>query len=824
MSISSRLWVAFGLICYFLVSSVGWAQTAPPAPASSSPDAPTVLRHRPLLRGFGGLCDGGPIVCTRIDQIAFHAGADAIILPSTSLRDTGFFTSYGFSFGILERIEGGIFSSTAIWGQKNGDQTDTLWQQGPVRFSVKGLLWPWRKNPHQHFTVLMDFEYEARLPHFDGQNQLGLLTDLAALRAVGNLPLGLAEVGLSAGALFDGRAGYATPELGVRVGFHLPFLTDTKVFAEGLIRGIGAWVKTTDPIPGALIPAKPIVPSGALAFGLVTRPRRQVDFAMVAHVGFGDVAPFFFTVRGPLDFSLGEGYPYPQSLIVDILRETGEWIAEQRRKLSEPLQQTCMLYGRDGQPIAAMGHLSEDGEHCEFQGQHFRIGDTLYPDPARRQVCLEPEATHCVGTQLRTQGSQLDAEADDSPLASPGTSADPGPGSLPHASRLDPAVLQRLLAQGALGPIRGWLDDRCILNEGEHAVSPIGHLSSDGKYCVIDRDVNIIKNGKKLPAKVQQVPIPIGKPVYRDATTGRLCLSKNTKSNKDCLALLDVEHNHPLSSGTEAGYHGAIATTDWAQGKADWVKGTAHLLTNPAELTTAALKAQERAVQAGKKAVETLRDPDKAKQAARDAWNSTVEAARAKWEAANNWYNLPTQKKINSAVEGSVKGGLDLAATVAVGAVVPGGTGLTVAEEAVGKDAANGAAHLLEEASEVNKPALLPKNAPDMRGKAAPPTVDPRTGQPVGRFITDNKGNVLIEPAGGRTVAAGKGGVDTHTLYPNGSNYQRLNPKGHDNNPNPHGHGHQPGTGPGKNGQGPSLDPQGNVVPFNSKDAHWPIH
>ncbi len=145
-------------------------------------------------------------------------------------------------------------------------------------------------------------------------------------------------------------------------------------------------------------------------------------------------------------------------------------------------------------------------------------------------------------------------------------------------------------------------------------------------------------------------------------------------------------------------------------------------------------------------------------------------------------------------------------------------------EEAAGKDAANGAAHLLEEASEVNKPALLPKNAPDMRGKAAPPTVDPRTGQPVGRFITDNKGNVLIEPAGGRTVAAGKGGVDTHTLYPNGSNYQRLNPKGHDNNPNPHGHGHQPGTGPGKNGQGPSLDPQGNVVPFNSKDAHWPIH
>jgi hypothetical protein len=125
-------------------------------------DDPPLMRHRPLLRGFGGLCDGGPLPCTRIDQIAFHAGADAIILPSTSLRSTGVVTSYGFSVGILEHVEGGIFSNTAVWGQPSGSQTDTLWQQGPVRFSIKGLLWPWRKNPHQHFAVLLDFEYEAR--------------------------------------------------------------------------------------------------------------------------------------------------------------------------------------------------------------------------------------------------------------------------------------------------------------------------------------------------------------------------------------------------------------------------------------------------------------------------------------------------------------------------------------------------------------------------------------------------------------------------------------------------------------------------------------
>ncbi|MFL9984062.1 RHS repeat-associated core domain-containing protein [Paraburkholderia sediminicola] len=99
-----------------------------------------------------------------------------------------------------------------------------------------------------------------------------------------------------------------------------------------------------------------------------------------------------------------------------------------------------------------------------------------------------------------------------------------------------------------------------------------------------------------------------------------------------------------------------------------------------------------------------------------------------------------------------------------------------------------------------------------------------KAGTQVGRIIADSKGNAMIEPVGGSTVAAGKGGVDTHTLYPNGSNYQRLNPQGHANNPTPHGHGHAVGTGPGMKGQGPSLDVNGNVVPWNSPAAHWPIY
>jgi hypothetical protein len=117
-----------------------------------------------------------------------------------------------------------------------------------------------------------------------------------------------------------------------------------------------------------------------------------------------------------------------------------------------------------------------------------------------------------------------------------------------------------------------------------------------------------------------------------------------------------------------------------------------------------------------------------------------------------------------------------------------------------------------------------------LANKTAGPTTDPNTGSEVGRFVADDKGNVMIEPKGGSTVPAGKKtpgqpqGEDTHTLYPNGSNYQRLNPNGHTTNATPHGHGHQQGSGSNKRGQGASLSPDGRVVPAKSPDAHWPIH
>ena len=338
---------------------------------------PELLPQRPWVAGLGSLCDAGPLICNRIDELGFNARIDSILLTSTSQRGIGLVAPYGFSFGILEHLEGSIFTHSAVWGQPDGAETRTRFQQGPIRFALKGIPWPLRSNPHQHFSVLLDFEYEARLPHFDGQNQLGLLTDLGALRAVANLPLGGVELGLSAGALFDWRGRYATPELGARVGWHLPFIRDVKVFAEGAARGFLPGITTADPIAGALDPARPIVPSGVLGFGIASRQLRAVDFAMVVHVGFGDTAPFFLTLRFA-DVAWGRGYPRPQSLVVDATREFATWVQEQLASIDPMFNDYCDMIddppdkGGTGKSMNLLGHRTQDAEHCVWNGLWLR--------------------------------------------------------------------------------------------------------------------------------------------------------------------------------------------------------------------------------------------------------------------------------------------------------------------------------------------------------------------------------------------------------------------------------------------------------------------
>lgn len=118
---------------------------------------------------------------------------------------------------------------------------------------------------------------------------------------------------------------------------------------------------------------------------------------------------------------------------------------------------------------------------------------------------------------------------------------------------------------------------------------------------------------------------------------------------------------------------------------------------------------------------------------------------------------------------------------------------------------------------------IAPPQAVAPTGRQPGPTIDRATGREVGRIVGDSKGNNMIEPVGGTTVQGPKPS-ETHTTYPNGSNYQRLNPQGHKGIPTGHGHGHLEGTAPFTKGQGQSIDPLGNVVPRDSDAAHWSIY
>jgi RHS repeat-associated protein len=175
------------------------------------------------------------------------------------------------------------------------------------------------------------------------------------------------------------------------------------------------------------------------------------------------------------------------------------------------------------------------------------------------------------------------------------------------------------------------------------------------------------------------------------------------------------------------------------------------------------------------------------------------------------------------------KGDFFRTAGEAFGALGAFAVGLATGDPALKNAAIDGMRENVSSADGVNAAIMLAgstrSSSPAAKGvgKLLGPATD-KAGNEIGRIIVDSRGNAMIEPVGGRTVAAGRGSVDTHTLYPNGSNYQRLNPQGHANNATPHGHGHAPGTAPGMRGQGSSLDVNGNVVPWNSPAAHWPIN
>jgi hypothetical protein len=429
------------------------------------------LADAPLVPGFGGLCDGGPLPCTRIDEIALHARADIVVTPGTDLRPLAVVLPYGLSFAFKERFEAGLSTYTALWGEEG---RRLGWTQGPLRVDLKGLLWPFGKDPHRRLSLLAAFQYEAQLQGLPGQNQLGLMTDLGALRLVLNKPIGLAELGLVAGALWDWQGRYGTAELGGRVGLHLP-VADLKVFAEGLVRGVPALVRDGAELPGAQQGQAPIQPHGVLAFGLVSRSARAVDFSVVVQAGFGPVAPLSVMVR-LIDLNIGKGYPRPDGLLIEMGRELGAWMKARIQSIDPYLRRDCVLYDDDHRPMTRLGVLSQDGKRCAWGGRELPIGVHFWRDRRVTRVCYDRRLKDCFMERTSPQAPWV-------PLVQPVVRSD------------------------------------CFLVQGGEALGRIGEPTPDGGCA---RDGHVMKVGQAL---------------WRAPGTRRVCDAPDGQLQRFCLEL-----------------------------------------------------------------------------------------------------------------------------------------------------------------------------------------------------------------------------------------------------------------------------------------------
>lgn len=763
----SLLWAL--LLFLFAISPLASAQPAA-SPASASTSSGTA--PRPILPAFGGLSDGGPVLTPFIDRLAFNARADFLILADTPERHQSFVIPYGFSFAALQLVEGGIFTHYVFW--KEGERSFSY--HAPLSINLKVRLWRWfAKDPNQHFTVVAAYQHEVRTGPFDGPNQLGLHTNLAAVRVAANWPLWLFDIGTSVGALYDDQGRFAVGELGARVGMRLDFirLEDTRASIEGIVRGLPTYVKANAALPGALDPQNPLGLSGALFFGVNTRMTKTADFGIWAQKGFGDVAALSFGVR-ILGIFIGDGYMRPQPLWAEILKETVAWIKAQVEAIDPIFREDCIAYdkdekGADGPPMGHFGRLSDDGKWCVgADGFRAPVNVDLFRNPKKDLLCWDGDYKDCLLHKVNGQWVPI------------------------HRPRLN---------------------SDCILVDSDGSwLAKIGEPSSDRKSCHWS---TVDQHGRR-----KTLDLEVGRLYHADSRTRHVCY------NEDLSGCFVDRGDHPKRwDGQQQAGESLRQGVDELGGKlrragsaaADVASGRVNLKTVAQE---AAKEAEHAAEHCGKDPLEC----------AKRAWYGAVDAGKEAVKDGKNWWDEPTQDKVNDALRKLP----EAEAGMVAGGVVRAAEG--VVEHAVEKAVAKAATKRVEKAL-VNKAEHTIRRAEartvEHEVKALPPRPEPKgllSGPPepirppeAGRFIVDPKGNVLIEPKGGSTRGNSRG-TFVETRYPNNSPAYQLH-EGHENTlaTEPHGHRKTIGVGPKKGQEGQSLDPSGRLVPRDSTEAHWEI-
>ncbi|HMU41248.1 MAG TPA: hypothetical protein PKE31_19730 [Pseudomonadota bacterium] len=616
--------ILFALL--FGLATQGFAETKP-------------LPHPSLIPSANPLCDSTLVPCLDIDDLAAHAYAHFLVLPSTDLRGSGVTIPYGVSMGLFGRLAAGISSHTSVWSI--GEERS--YSQGPVRFSATLLLYPFfplrvRPDipatgeygsyyvPPRGLRVGLTYDHEWRVGPFDGVNTLGIATDLGTVRLVGTKAIGPFELTASVGALVDTRKQYATGEIAAQLGLYLPGVPALKLSIDAVARGVPAAVQQ-DFLLG--LGDNPIRPQGALGLGVSYRPNARVDFGVSVTKGFGGLAPVTVIVRFLL-VSFGKSYDGQAMTSLTQLGTDAAVLGVQRVKeavenllheaasdfpIDPKLDDQCYIRDDDGSIMGKFGTRTAGGGFCEQDGQRVPIGQMLYRDRNSDRLCRE--ITENPTTKLH---------------------------------KLRDCVLWRK-GNDWLPAYQTRLNNRCELrDENGEFLGKLGERSNDGTQCRYPVSRN--NGGYGTQKDVQEQPV--GGIFYTDKDRSTICENPNLTrcflkpaGGRSSLKLTNIEHGAVgFGTGIDEKAEGA---TQLGQNLKKLVTGRVHF---------GPLK--EQLVEDVTEAAQTIRDPDKLLEIGKRKFNNLR-------QGITNWNNKPTGDKFQDA--GAFAG------TVAIDAAIGAATG-----------------------------------------------------------------------------------------------------------------------------------------------------
>jgi len=588
-----------------------------------------------LLPSSSPLCDSNLVPCLDIDDFAAHAYVHLMVLPKTEQRGVAALIPYGVALGLLGRFAGGVSTSYSIWSQD-----DALHHgHSPLRISATALIWPlFPLHPRfegsledgngPHFTpprplrIGVTYDHELRVGPFEGANSLGFPTNLSAIRIVGVKGLGPFELTLTVGALVDPLRQYATGEAAAQLGLYLPFFKALKLSVEALGRGIPSFVH---PDLVAANRESPIQKQSVLGLALSYRPHARVDFGVSAQMGFGGLAASTVIVRFAV-LSIGKTYEGRAAtpltaLGADVTAYVAAAVATRIKEyiaslpIDPKLDENCIIRDDDGSYMGRFGTRTADRHYCEQDGFNVPIGHELLRDKAGDRLCRD--------------------------------------------SRRDPRTGKRDLYDCVLWRHgKDWhaahqakLNDRCELRDSDgKLLGQVGTPSVDGRHCRYP----VTRANGKYGSHTDYQQQPIGEIVYTDAARSTVCENPNLTrcfiEHADGRDTLKMTSGERFARGADRGLR---HKTQGAQAAAQTAEDVA---TGKVSVTTIADEVKRETTAVAK----TVTDPEKIKTVAKQKTDDLL-------KAASDWWNKPTDDKLDDAGE--------LTAAAAVDGVVGLGTG-----------------------------------------------------------------------------------------------------------------------------------------------------